>query len=205
MFKLEVDLDDLTLEGLDAVLGILFDNFKGSFTTDWSATGPIIERLGMDLTYIPPAKDPSKRLAPLVSMTGEQEEEQCWMADYGGESELHAKPLVAVVKVLIRSKMPNQDLALPAEVAIKYLKKESTAVHGILEEGDYHDVEQSGDDINTYSLTPKPDCMEEFQGIVRVIKKLSSLRIINEHQDADGAGGTDMLIVKHSLSWERSA
>jgi hypothetical protein len=35
MFKLDIDLDDLTHEGLDAVLSVLLDGFKGSFTSDW--------------------------------------------------------------------------------------------------------------------------------------------------------------------------
>jgi hypothetical protein len=56
MFKLDIDLDDLTHEGLDAVLSVLLDGFKGSFTSDWAVTGPIIERLGVTLNYTPPAK-----------------------------------------------------------------------------------------------------------------------------------------------------
>lgn len=197
MFTLDVDVDDLTAEGLDAVLSVLLDGFKGKFTTDWAITGPLIERLGVTLSYTPPTEDPSTKLV-IHTRTGEEpEEEACWMADYGGEYESHAKPLIAVVKVLIKSKMSEYDLPLPAEVAVKYLKRQQTAVGRVLEESDFHDVEQFGDDINTYALTPKPGCMEEFQTVVRIVKQLSSLRIIKEHEDADTPGEFDMLVVQH--------
>jgi hypothetical protein len=200
MFRLDVDVDDLTAEGLDAVLSVLFDDFKGKFTTDWAITGPVIERLGVTLNYTPPTEDPSTRLMVRARKGEEPEEEACWTADYGGEYESHAKPLVAVVKALIKSKMSGYDLPLPAEVAVKYLKRQSTAVGAVLEGSDYHDVEQFGDDINTYSLTPTPDCMEEFQTVVRVVKQLPNLHIIEEREDAEGTGGFDMLIVKYAVA-----
>lgn len=197
MFTLDVDLDDLTTEGLDAVLSVLLDGFTGNFTTDWAITGPLIERLGVTLSYTPPTEDPSTKLVIHTRKGEEPEEEACWMADYSGEYESHAKPLIAVAKVLIKSKISEYNLPLPAEVAVKYLKRQQTAVSSVLHESDYHNVEQFGDDINTYSLTPKPGCLEEFQTVVRVVKQLSSLHIIAEHEDGDTPGGFDILVIKH--------
>jgi hypothetical protein len=198
MFRLEVDLDDLTLEGLNAVLSVLFDDLKGSFTTDWALAGPLIEALGVTLSYTPPAQDPGDRVVLHTRAGEEPEEEACWMADYDGQYESHAKPLVAVARALIRSKMPGETLFLPAEATIKYLKRESTAVDCILQESDFHEVKQFGDDINTYSLTPKPGCLEEFQPLVAVVRQLSRLHIIDERAGSELPGSVDLIVVKHS-------
>jgi len=116
MFKIEIDLDDLTPEGLDKVASVIFDGKDEKYTTDWSVTGPIIEKLGIDLGYSAPDEKEDPAISALKSRLGQ--EDQSWTASYRGEYETHSKPLIAAIKALVRSWIGDRGVPIPSHLLL---------------------------------------------------------------------------------------
>lgn len=198
MFRVEVELEDLLPEGLDAVASILFGGVEGKFTSDWALTGPIIEKLGVDLSYTKIEDEPDSPITKARELLGEAPKN--WSATYEEEYEMHSHPLIAVIMALIRSKIGDQGLPLPGDKLLNLVKNKSMLVNAILEDSTCHTVNGIDGDINSYSLQPKngTENSTDFQSVVNLAKEHPDFEILKTHVGDDGL--YDSVLVKHSPS-----
>jgi len=164
---LDIQPSDLKPDYLGDMLSYLLDSTK-DYVNDWSATGPLIEKYHIDISY---SDSPGLKLTP-------DQPDEPWIAsipaeDYTSESGITC--LVAVVKVLCRY-LSNQGGTAqpPLDPLTDWLADTTPVFLYVTEPSEHHFLRETG--FNTYVATPIGSsiaALEKFGIISRILHHLN--------------------------------
>lgn len=159
--SVEVELSNLSEEGVFAAAKAALQGADFG-KLDWNITGPIIERLGISITYSPPSGENDARLIFGIN--------EYWDATRLGEllPETGRTPHHAVAKAVVAQAMVDKRLPISIENAIAWVEDRWTFVEAIQKNSEHHHVTDLGSNRFSVRALSGHENLEHFQNIVRL-------------------------------------